>query len=161
MDALLLNIVNQFQLDGKTVSCEPFGCGHVNKTYLVTTETGHRYTLQRIGPAFKDVHALQENISAIVEHLHKKTADFYGALTLLPTVTGEDHFHAPDGGTWRVYEFIEGGMVAVNSVVCEKATHTVSDGDRITVRTKGKFFIDSGDTLSKKGRIILKYSRYV
>ena len=110
MDALLLNIINQFQLEGKAVSCEVFGCGHVNKTYLVTTETGHRYTLQRIGPAFKDVHALQENISAIVTHLHKKTPDFYGALTLLPTVAGEDHFHAPDGGTWRIYEFIEGGI---------------------------------------------------
>ena len=85
MDALLLDIVNQSQLEGKAVSCEIFGCGHVNKTYLVTTDTGHRYTLQRIGSAFKDVHALQENISAIVTHLHKKTTDVYGALTLRVT----------------------------------------------------------------------------
>ena len=85
MDALLHNIINQFQLEGKVVSCEVFGCGQVNKTYLVTTETGHRYTLQRIGPAFKDVHALQDNIRAVTEHLHSKTPEKHGALTLIPT----------------------------------------------------------------------------
>ena len=120
MDSLLFEIATKFQLDGKVVSCELFGNGHVNKTYLLTTETSHRYTMQRIGPAFKNVHALQENIAAIVEHLHKKTADDYGALTLLPAVTGENHYHAPDGGTWRVYEFIEGG-------ICLEAAETPED----------------------------------
>ena len=120
MNTLLFEILENFQLDGRPVSVEVFGCGHVNKTYLVTTETGHRYTLQRIGPAFKDVHALQENISAIVEHLHKKTADFYGALTLVPAANGDNHFHSTDGGTWRVYEFIEGG-------ICLEAAQTPED----------------------------------
>ena len=120
MDTLLLNIVNQFQLDSQAVSCEVFGCGHVNKTYLLVTQTGHRYILQRIGPAFRDVHALQENVSAIVNHIHKKTDEFYGALTLIPTVAGENHVHAPDGGTWRVYEFIEGG-------ICLEAAETPDD----------------------------------
>ena len=73
MDAFFSDILSNFWLDSAPVTCEAFGSGHVNKTYLVVTETGHRYTLQMIGPAFKDVHALQDNIAAVTEHLHSKT----------------------------------------------------------------------------------------
>ena len=110
MDSLFSDILSNFWLDSPPVSCEIFGCGHVNKTYLVVTETGHRYTLQKIGPAFKDVHALQDNIAAVIKHLHEKTPEKHGALTLIPTTEGEDHYHAPDGHTWRMYEFIEDGI---------------------------------------------------
>lgn len=58
-------------------------------------------------------------------------------------------------------ELIENGMVSVDAVTCEKTTRTVEAGNRITVRGKGKFFIDDVSALSKKGRIILKYSKYV
>lgn len=57
-------------------------------------------------------------------------------------------------------ELIESGMVSVDSVTSEKTTRTVEAGNRITVRGKGKFFIDDVSALSKKGRIILKYSKY-
>ena len=110
MDAFFSDILSNFWLDSAPVSCEPYGSGHVNKTYLVITETGHRYTLQMIGPAFKDVHALQDNVAAVIKHLHKKTDEKHGALTLIPTTEGEDHYHAPNGKTWRIYEFIEDGL---------------------------------------------------
>ena len=58
-------------------------------------------------------------------------------------------------------ELIEGGMVSICSVVCEKSARIVKSGENVTVRGKGKFFIDSADEFSKKGRIILKYSKYV
>ena len=110
MDALFTDILSNFWLDSPPVSCGKYGCGHVNKTYLVVTETGHRYMLQKIGPAFKDVHALQDNVAAVIAHLHKKTPEKHGALTLIPTTEGENHYHAPTGGTWRMYEFIEDGI---------------------------------------------------
>ena len=110
MDAFFSDILSNFWLDSAPVSCEPYGSGHVNKTYLVITEPGHRYTLQMIGPAFKDVHALQDNVAAVIKHLHKKTDEKHGALTLIPTTEGEDHYHAPNGKTWRIYEFIEDGL---------------------------------------------------
>ncbi len=56
---------------------------------------------------------------------------------------------------------IADGEVAVNSVGCKKATKTVESGDRITVRHKGKFEILSLDDRSKKGRIILKYNKFI
>ena len=120
MNAFFSDILSNFWLDSDPVICEPFGSGHVNKTYLVVTKTGHRYTLQMIGPAFKDVHALQDNVAAVTAHLHKKTSEKHGALTLIPTTEGEDHYHAPDGHTWRVYEFIEDG-------ICLEAAETPYD----------------------------------
>lgn len=110
MDAFFSEVLSNFWLDSEPVSCGPFGCGHVNKTYLVKTKTGHRYIMQMIGPAFKDVHALQDNIAAVTAHLHTKTPDKHGALTLIPTTEGEDHYHDDTGHTWRVFEFIEDGI---------------------------------------------------
>ena len=110
MDAFFSEVLSNFWLDSEPVSCGPFGCGHVNKTYLVKTKTNHRYIMQMIGPAFKDVHALQDNIAAVTAHLHTKTPDKHGALTLIPTTEGEDHYHDNDGHTWRVFEFIEDGI---------------------------------------------------
>jgi len=110
MNALLSEILSNFRLEGTPVSCEPHGCGHINKTYLVTTDTGHHYTLQMIGPAFKDIPALQQNIQAVTNHLHTKTNDFYGALTLISSQDGATYHTHTDGSNWRIYEFVEGGI---------------------------------------------------
>ena len=41
-------ILNAFKLDAPVASCERYGCGHVNETYLVVSESGRRYILQKI-----------------------------------------------------------------------------------------------------------------
>lgn len=58
-------------------------------------------------------------------------------------------------------ELIESGLVAVNGVSQEKITFGVSENDRISVRGKGKFIIDDTSDVSKKGRTILKYRKYL
>ena len=45
--------------------------------------------------------------------------------------------------------------------MCDKTTRIVRNSDKITVRGKGKFIIDNLNDLSKKGRIILKYKKYI
>ena len=110
MDTLFSEVLRNFRLEGTPVSCVPHGCGHITKTYLTTTDTGHHYTLQMIGPAFKDVPALQSNISAVTNHLHTKITDFYGALTLVPTTAETTYYTHTDGSNWRIYEFVEGGI---------------------------------------------------
>lgn len=52
------------------------------------------------------------------------------------------------------------GLVSVNSVVCEKATKNLCDGDIVTIRGHGKFVIDSTEDKTKKNRIVLKYKKY-
>lgn len=66
MDQDKINILRIFQLDGTPVSCEDYGSGHVNVTFLVVTDTGRRYILQKINHhAFRNVQALSENIAAV------------------------------------------------------------------------------------------------
>lgn len=55
---------------------------------------------------------------------------------------------------------IADGMVSVNSVCCQKATFAVTAGNTVTVRQKGRYEITDCDLFTKKGRIILNYSKY-
>ena len=105
------DVLARFQLDAPAVSCERYGCGHINETYLVVTESGRRYILQKISNrAFPDVAGLQENIAAVTEFLHTQTSDPYGALTLIPTDEGKMWLHWGENSDWRVYDFIEGAV---------------------------------------------------
>ena len=105
------DVLARFQLDAPAVSCERYGCGHINETYLVVTESGRRYILQKISNrAFPDVAGLQENIAAVTEFLHTQTSDPYGALTLIPTDEGKSYLHWGENSDWRIYDFIEGAV---------------------------------------------------
>ena len=53
------------------------------------------------------------------------------------------------------------GFVSVNSVSVNKITSLINAQSKIVVRQKGKFQITACDDYSKKGRIILKYDKYV
>ena len=111
MDALLSLVLSRFRLDSAAVSCERYGCGHINVTYLVVTESGHRYILQKISNrAFPDVAGLQENIAAVTRHLHSQIEDPNGALTLIPTLEGETWYHHDVDSDWRIYDFIENSI---------------------------------------------------
>lgn len=58
-------------------------------------------------------------------------------------------------------EKIIGGLVSVNSFINEKITYSVSAGDIITVRGKGKFIVSSLDGRTRKNRVILNYKKYI
>lgn len=61
----------------------------------------------------------------------------------------------------KAVEFIESGIVALNGLEVTKVTKDVVSGDVITIRRKGKFIIDSANDITKKGRIVLKYRKYI
>ena len=60
----------------------------------------------------------------------------------------------------KACELIESGMVSLNSQIIEKTTKTISDGDVLSIRRKGKFQIVSTQDRTKKDRIILLYKAY-
>ena len=121
MENLYSTVLSQFQLDSAAVSCERYGCGHINETYLVVTESGRRYILQKLSNrAFPDIAGLQENVAAVTEYLHKQITDPYGALTLIPTQDGKAWYHHEENSDWRVYDFIEGS-------ICLQAPETADD----------------------------------
>ena len=96
------DILGKFQLDSSPVHCEPYGNGHINDTFLVQTEKGTRYILQRLSEeAFKDVPALMENISGIARFLKEKAKADGTACHVLPpveTVDGQTYVHVEDAG---------------------------------------------------------------
>ena len=84
-------LLGKFMLDGSPVSCEPYGNGHINSTFLVQTEKGTRYILQRLSEeAFKDVPALMENISGIAQFLEAKARAEGTPCHVLPPVKTAD-----------------------------------------------------------------------
>lgn len=58
-------------------------------------------------------------------------------------------------------DIISEGLVSVNSICCEKSTLTITSGDILAVRHSGRFEITDCDGYSKKGRVILKYNKYI
>ena len=114
-------LLGRFMLDSSPVSCEPYGNGHINSTFLVQTEKGTRYILQRLSEeAFKDVPALMENISGIARFLDAKAREEGTPCHVLPpvaTADGSTYVHVTDGdapGYYRVTPFAE------NSICLEK-----------------------------------------
>jgi len=90
-------------------SCEPYGNGHINDTFLVVSH--RRYILQRMNTTvFPHPEQLMENILGVTEHIRAKaTVDAKRAsLTVVPTLDGEAFMRDSKGSYWRLYDFVEG-----------------------------------------------------
>lgn len=109
----LLHILEQFDLQDKVISAEPFGNGHINDTLKVTTDKGEvKYVLQRINHLiFTNVEMLQNNIHIVTSHIRKKLEEQgvddidRKVLTFLPTKEGKLYYFDGDS-YWRVCLFI-------------------------------------------------------
>lgn len=44
-EKVMAQVLSCFSFDTKPVSWEPYGCGHINLTCLVITESGRRYIM--------------------------------------------------------------------------------------------------------------------
>lgn len=112
MSVEAISIANKFNIKGNAVSAENYGCGHINDTFKVVTDTGDKYLLQRINTSiFKNAKALMENIVAVTEFLKKKIIAAGGdpmreTLNVVFTKEGKDCFE-DESGCWRVYVFVD------------------------------------------------------
>ena len=101
-------ILRQFRLTGRSVSCVPYGEGHINYTYLVQTDAGARYILQRVSrTAFHNIPALMENVAAVTAYLAERCGDPRESLHLIPTAEGGYWSQDAQGEYWRVFDYIE------------------------------------------------------
>lgn len=100
--------LRHFPLEGAPVLCRPHGRGHLHKTYLVETDRGRRYILQRLNrTAFRNIPALMDNIDAVTNYLRARTSDPRGALRLIHTGSGGLYYEDGDGQCWRVFDYID------------------------------------------------------
>ena len=97
-----------FRIVGDIISCEIYGDGHINRTYLLVTSK-KRYILQKINTAlFTEPDKLMANISAVTEYLRATRPDKQ-TLTIVPTLQGETYY-SDETGAYRVFDFIEGAQ---------------------------------------------------
>ncbi len=94
--------------------CESYGNGHINDTFLVITEEGKRYILQRMNTVvFPCPEELMENILGVTEHIRKK-AECSGkdasraTLVVIPTLNGDNYFVDSLNNYWRLYDYVSG-----------------------------------------------------
>lgn len=122
-----LKIIRQFNGKGDILSIEPFGNGHINKTYLVTT-TMRQYILQCINSvAFKDIDLLMNNIGIVTSHLLKKNVF---TIKFLKTVNDTLYYRDEEGNYYRVYRYIDHSICheEINSpVLIRKAAEAFGD----------------------------------
>lgn len=96
-------IANQFVLEGDILSIEPYGNGHINRTYLVKT-SANNYILQGINSnVFKTPLAIIANI----ELLWETQPNNHIILPMMPTQKG-GHSVTADEVIWRIFPFAEG-----------------------------------------------------
>lgn len=115
----MLNICRKFQLRGTVLSCQPYGSGHINATFLVHTDQAD-YILQRINHSiFQDVPALMNNIQRVTAFLARRDPDPRHSLHLVPTLKGGGWLEE-EGEFYRVYDFITDSL-------CLNAPETPND----------------------------------
>lgn len=100
-----------FPTDGKPVECSQIKCGHINETYLITTDTGARYILQWINTyVFPNVNALMSNMSAISAFLKGHQENKTAMISYIDTLDGRSYYDDGQGGCWRIYRFVDNSV---------------------------------------------------
>lgn len=115
MDKNINEVISKFDYRGTYVSCEEFGSGHINKTYLVTFDQGdneQKYILQELNSdIFKNIDQLMENVFAVTTYLRgviKANGGDQNRETLhyVKTQNG-DKYYSANGRYYRSYIFVK------------------------------------------------------
>ena len=106
-----------FRMKGEMSSCEHYGNGHINDTFLVvckTQEGQKRYILQRMNhEIFNQPEALMRNIEGVTSFLEQEIAKYGGdtereTMHIVRTKDDKAYFKDSIGSYWRMYDFVEG-----------------------------------------------------
>ena len=101
--------IHHFQIQSQPLYCKNFGHGHINYTFLITTDNGSQYILQRINThVFKQPVQLMQNVIAVTEHIRAKVDDPSQVLHFIPALDGSYFYRDERRRFWRCYEFVGG-----------------------------------------------------
>lgn len=114
-------ILAQFQIYEQVVSCQRYGHGHINETYLVTCQGDKKYILQKINKTiFTRPAELMENIAATTDYILHRSDDPRAAMRLVLTKEQKAFFEDADGEFWRLYDYVP-------NTICLQKTETPKD----------------------------------
>lgn len=85
---------------------EPFGNGHINDTYLVTSQKG-KFILQRVNKNVFDTQILIRNLALLFKNIGRYEKEAGKKLTpsVIKNNNGEFHTLDKEGAAWRLMEF--------------------------------------------------------
>lgn len=133
-------IIQQFTFVGTPTSCQPYGEGHINHTFLVTCDNDGvpiRYILQKLNTKiFPNFKGLMRNIESVTAYLRdiirRQNGDYLReCMTIIPTRDGKTYYSQHDNECWRAYLYIE------NTVAYQIADNAEIFGD--SGRAFGRF----------------------
>jgi len=134
---MLKAIIAQFSIPGTFERAERFGSGLINDTYLCEFRdngSARKYILQRINTSvFTHPAQVMENVEMVTAHIAKKlraqgVLDPYTVTpALIHTRDSRSYFRDAAGAYWRMFHFIESGMV-FDTVVDAKHAYEVGRG---------------------------------
>jgi Ser/Thr protein kinase RdoA (MazF antagonist) len=134
---MLNSIISQFSIPGKLRKAERFGSGLINDTYLCEfgdNGVGRQYILQRINDSvFTHPDQVMENVEMVTRHIAKKlraegvSDPSLVTPALVPARNGKTYLRDTAGAYWRMFHFIESGMV-YDTVADEKHAYEVGRG---------------------------------
>ena len=123
-----------FGRKGEISSVEQLTAGLINATYIVTTDAGEKYILQKINTfVFKNPDGLMHNIVGVTKHLSEKIEKAGGnpareTLKFIPCEDGKYWHKDAEGGAWRMYVYVD-------------RAHTYNKAESAdTLRSAGKSF---------------------
>lgn len=115
MDNNLNEVLDQFSFKGKLVSCELFGSGHINTTFLavyVDNGTEWKYVVQKVNTnVFKDIDHLMENVFSVTSYLRREIKKYGGdenreTLHFIKTKSRDKYYKTTQGDFYRAYVFV-------------------------------------------------------
>ena len=102
------DVLANYAFAPSVLSIQPFGNGHINKTYIIETTNQDKYILQEINThVFQNPQQVMENIERVLSHLEKKRIESSSNLEIVKT-TSDQSFFQTDSSTWRTYRYIVG-----------------------------------------------------
>ena len=117
--SLIPSIFNRFATGETLIDYEPFGSGHIHRTWVIRTTGDDRpdFVLQNINhKVLSPVEGMMRNIHKVTGHIRKKmvasntdSADDR-VLKVIPTLEGNTHFTDSEDNHWRLYLKVEPGI---------------------------------------------------
>ena len=116
----MLAAINQFAIEGIPVSQVRIKSGHINDTYLIETDLGVRYILQKLNSyVFPNVQALVHNLTMISSFLSKNSDHDLVMIQFIPDRSGRIFYVNEKGEYWRIYRYIENSICLQHADVAE------------------------------------------
>lgn len=130
MEYRIRSVFGQFEVEGAPINTVPIKSGHINETYLIRTDAGGSYILQRINhTVFRDPEAVIENKIRVAAHIAEKRRHLpepefrRRVLRFHPTREGGHLHRDADGNFWNLLDYIENSSVYLRNpnakVACE------------------------------------------